>query len=170
MLELLRAVATGLAMLLPIANPLTTVALLLALSTGMSARERKRQALLACCYVFAIMCVAYYAGQAVMEVFGISIPALRMAGGLIVAFIGYRIAFAVNKPLLDAQLHLPAKTRIDRPLILGSAIFGVGWGLAGFCPGPAIASLSLGLLPAVIFAVAMVIGMVTHDRFLAGKG
>ncbi|MFB9794027.1 YeeE/YedE family protein [Shinella granuli] len=110
--------------------------------------------------------------KAFLDITGAWDPSLIfvLGAGVIVAFIGYRIAFAVNKPLLDAQLHLPAKTRIDRPLILGSAIFGVGWGLAGFCPGPAIASLSLGLLPAVIFAVAMVIGMVTHDRFLAGKG
>ena len=110
--------------------------------------------------------------KAFLDISGAWDPSLIfvLGAGVIVAFIGYRIAFAVNKPLLDAQLHLPAKTRIDRPLILGSAIFGVGWGLAGFCPGPAIASLSLGLLPAVIFAVAMVIGMVTHDRFLAGKG
>ncbi len=93
-----------------------------------------------------------------------------LGAGVVVAFIGYRIAFAINKPLFDDQLHLPTKTRIDRPLILGSAVFGVGWGLVGFCPGPAIASLSLGLAPAVIFSLAMVIGMITHDRFLAGKG
>lgn len=109
MLELLQAVATGLAMLLPIANPLTTVALLLALSTGMSERERNRQALLACCYVFAIMCVAYYAGQAVMEVFGISIPALRMAGGLIVAFIGFRMLFPQDKPLEAPEVESRAE-------------------------------------------------------------
>ncbi|KRG38182.1 hypothetical protein ARC20_15250 [Stenotrophomonas panacihumi] len=98
MLELLKAVTTGLAMLLPIANPLTTVALLLGLSAGMTAEERNRQALLACCYVFAIMCVAFYAGQAVMEVFGISISALRIAGGMIVAFIGFRMLFPSEKP------------------------------------------------------------------------
>jgi multiple antibiotic resistance protein len=98
MLELLKAVAMGLAMLLPIANPLTTVALLLGLSTGMTAQERNRQALLACGYVFAIMCVSYYAGQAVMEVFGITIPALRIAGGMIVAFIGFRMLFPRDKP------------------------------------------------------------------------
>ena len=98
MLELLKAVAMGLAMLLPIANPLTTVALLLGLSTGMTAQERNRQALLACVYVFAIMCVSFYAGQTVMEVFGISIPALRIAGGMIVAFIGFRMLFPRDKP------------------------------------------------------------------------
>lgn len=110
--------------------------------------------------------------KAFLDITGAWDPSLIfvLGAGVVVAFIGYRIAFAVSKPLLDDQLHLPTKTRIDRPLVIGSAIFGVGWGLAGFCPGPAIASLSLGLLPAVIFAIAMLIGMVTHDRLLAGKG
>lgn len=62
------------------------------------------------------------------------------------------------------------KSRIDRSLILGAAIFGVGWGLAGYCPGPAIASLSLGLTPAAIFVAAMALGMVFHDRLVASKG
>ncbi|MDH0367215.1 MULTISPECIES: YeeE/YedE family protein [Hyphomicrobiales] len=109
--------------------------------------------------------------KAFLDITGAWDPSLIfvLGAGVVVAFIGYRIAFAINKPLFDDKLQLPTKTRIDRPLIIGSSIFGVGWGLAGFCPGPAIASLSLGLLPAVIFAVAMFIGMVTHDRFLAGK-
>lgn len=110
--------------------------------------------------------------KAFLDITGAWDPSLIfvLGAGVVVAFVGYRIAFAINKPLFDDQLHLPTKTRIDRPLILGSAIFGVGWGLAGFCPGPEIAFLSLGLVPAVIFVVAMFIGMVTHDRLLAGKG
>jgi uncharacterized membrane protein YedE/YeeE len=110
--------------------------------------------------------------KAFLDITGAWDPSLIfvLGAGVVVAFIGYRIAFTINKPLFDDQLHLPTKTRIDRPLILGSAIFGVGWGLAGFCPGPAIASLSLGLAPAVVFALAMFIGMVAHDRFLAGEG
>lgn len=109
--------------------------------------------------------------KAFLDITGAWDPSLIfvLGAGVVVAFIGYRIAFAINKPLFDDHLHLPTKTRIDRPLIIGSAIFGVGWGLAGFCPGPAIASLSLGLAPAIIFAVAMFVGMVAHDRFLAGK-
>ncbi|MDH0127093.1 YeeE/YedE family protein [Brucella intermedia GD04153] len=92
-----------------------------------------------------------------------------LGAGVIVAFVGYRLAFAANKPLFDDQHHLPGKTRIDRPLIIGSAIFGTGWGMAGFCPGPAIAALSLGLMSALIFTVAMLVGMLVHDRFLAEK-
>lgn len=98
MLELITAVGTGLAMLLPLANPPTTVAMLLALSRGMTAQERNRQAFLSSCYVFAIMVVAFYAGQAVMGVFGITISGLRIAGGLIVTFIGFRMLFPSEGP------------------------------------------------------------------------
>lgn len=97
MLELLKAVGIGLATLLPLANPLTTVALLMGLSRGMSEEERDRQALKASIYVFVIMATAYYAGQLVMNVFGISITGLRIAGGLIVAFIGFRMLFPQQK-------------------------------------------------------------------------
>lgn len=93
MLELLTAVGIGLAMLLPLANPLTTVALLMGLSRGMTEAERNHQALKASIYSFAIMMVAYYVGQLVMNLFGVSITGLRIAGGLIVAFIGFRMLF-----------------------------------------------------------------------------
>lgn len=93
MLELLKAVAIGLATLLPLANPLTTVALMMGLSRGMDEPERNRQAFKASVYVFIIMMVAYYTGQVVMHVFGISITGLRIAGGMIVAFIGFRMLF-----------------------------------------------------------------------------
>jgi multiple antibiotic resistance protein len=92
-LELLKAVAIGLVTLLPLANPLTTVALLMGLSRGMDEAERNRQAFKAACYTFAIMMVAYYVGQLVMNVFGISITGLRIAGGLIVTFIGFSMLF-----------------------------------------------------------------------------
>ncbi|WP_024868896.1 MarC family NAAT transporter [Pseudoxanthomonas suwonensis] len=93
MLDLLKAVAIGLAAILPLANPLTTVALMMGLSRGMDEAERNRQALRASIYVFVIMAVAYYVGQLVMNVFGISITGLRIAGGLIVSFIGFRMLF-----------------------------------------------------------------------------
>ena len=97
MLELFAAVGIGLAMILPLANPLTTVALLMGLSRGMSETERNRQALKASIYSFAIMMVAFYVGQLVMNLFGVSITGLRIAGGLIVAFIGYRMLFPEQK-------------------------------------------------------------------------
>ncbi len=93
MLDLFKAVSLGLVVLLPLANPLTSVALFLGLSGGMNSEERNRQSLMASVYVFAIMMVAWYAGQLVMSTFGISIPGLRIAGGLIVAFIGFRMLF-----------------------------------------------------------------------------
>lgn len=110
--------------------------------------------------------------RAFLDVTGAWNPSLIvvLGAGVIVAFIGYRIAFAAGRPWLDTAHHLPGKSRIDRSLILGAAIFGVGWGLAGYCPGPAIASLSLGLTPAAIFVAAMALGMVFHDRLVASKG
>ncbi|MBW1213015.1 MarC family NAAT transporter [Pantoea allii] len=93
MLELIKAIGLGLVVILPLANPLTTVALFLGLAGEMSFQERNRQALQASIYVFAIMMVAWYAGSAVLHTFGISIPGLRIAGGLIVAFIGFRMLF-----------------------------------------------------------------------------
>ncbi|KEA51116.1 hypothetical protein DT73_20130 [Mangrovibacter sp. MFB070] len=98
MLELVKAVGIGLVVLLPLANPLTTVALFLGLSGNMNTQERHRQSRQASINVFIIMMVAWYAGQVVMNTFGISIPGLRIAGGLIVAFIGFRMLFPKEKP------------------------------------------------------------------------
>lgn len=105
MKELFQAIGLGLVVLLPLANPLTTVALFLGLSGNMNSAERNRQSVMASIYVFAIMMVAYYAGQVVMNTFGISIPGLRIAGGLIVAFIGFRMLFPQQKAheSLEAQ-------------------------------------------------------------------
>ena len=97
MLELIKALGLGLVVLLPLANPLTTVALFLGLSGHMSSAERNRTALITSVNVVVIMLVAWYAGQLVMDTFGISIPGLRIAGGLIVAFIGFRMLFPAPK-------------------------------------------------------------------------
>ncbi len=97
MLDLFKAVGFGLAVLLPLANPLITVAVFLGLSANMSISERYQQSKMAALYVFLIMVVAYYGGHLVMNTFGISIPGLRIAGGLIVSFIGFRMLFAQQK-------------------------------------------------------------------------
>ncbi len=81
LIELIQAIGLGLAIILPLANPVTTVALFLGLSQGMSKEEMNREAMMASVYVFMIMMVAFYAGQLVMSTFGISIPGLRIAGG-----------------------------------------------------------------------------------------
>ena len=97
MMELIKVIGLGLVVLLPLANPLTTVALFLGLAGNMNSVQRNQQARMASLYVFIIMMVAWYAGQVVMNTFGISIPGLRIAGGLIVAFIGFRMLFPQQK-------------------------------------------------------------------------
>ena len=64
-----------------------------------------------------------------------------------------------ERPVLDKQFHLPTKRKLDLPLIGGSAVFGIGWGIAGFCPGGAIPALGLGEMPAFAFVGAMIAGI-----------
>ncbi|PZP53196.1 MAG: hypothetical protein DI595_04320 [Agrobacterium fabrum] len=90
-----------------------------------------------------------------------------LGGAVMVAVPGVLLSRFFAKPVLAEDFSLPAKTRIDRPLITGSAIFGVGWGLAGFCPGPALSAFALGLMPVVLFVCAMIAGMLAHDRLYA---
>ncbi|OZI40543.1 stress protection protein MarC [Bordetella genomosp. 1] len=95
-LELFKVVGLGLALMLPLANPLTSMTLLLSLGAHIPYRERQRQITQAAIYVVAIMLVTYYAGTLIMQTFGISIPGLRIAGGLIVAFIGFTMLFPTS--------------------------------------------------------------------------
>lgn len=93
---LLEAVALGVTTLLPLVNPLSTVALMLGLVGNMSQAEIRRQAARASMYVFCIMVIAFYGGHAIMNVFGISLPGLRIGGGLIVSYIGFRMLFPTH--------------------------------------------------------------------------
>jgi uncharacterized protein len=93
-----------------------------------------------------------------------------LGGAVIVAAAGVAWQRRLAKPWLDDRFHLPEKTEIDRPLIVGSAIFGLGWGLAGFCPGPAISALALALPTVFVFVAAMSAGAILHDRLLGGAG
>lgn len=95
--------------------------------------------------------------------------AFVLGGAVAVAGIGMWLQRRLPHPAFDRTFHLPAKTAIDRRLVAGSALFGIGWGMAGLCPGPAIASLTLGLAPTVLFVVAMAAGMIVHDRFVAAR-
>ncbi|MBM7353265.1 MarC family NAAT transporter [Lelliottia amnigena] len=115
MVELIQAIGLGLVVLLPLANPLTTVALFLGLAGNMNSAERNHQAMMASVYVFIIMMVAYYAGQLVMNTFGISIPGLRIAGGLIVAFIGFRMLFPPHKPHESPEAKSKSEQLEDEP-------------------------------------------------------
>ncbi|WP_454701908.1 DUF6691 family protein [Agrobacterium burrii] len=90
-----------------------------------------------------------------------------LGGAVSVAVPGVLLSRFIARPVLAEEFSLPAKTRIDRPLILGSAIFGIGWGLSGFCPGPALSAFALGLLPVILFVCAMIAGMLAHARLLA---
>jgi uncharacterized membrane protein YedE/YeeE len=89
-----------------------------------------------------------------------------MAGGIAVTWLGYRLVLKRDRPLLDAQFHLPKAKAIDSPIVVGPAIFGIGWGLAGFCPGPAFTALGTGSTAAMLFVIAMLAGMVAA-RLLA---
>lgn len=84
--------------------------------------------------------------------------AFVMGGGLIVAMLFYRIARPLGRPLFSLSFSLPSRADIDRPLVIGSAAFGVGWGLSGLCPGPAIAVLGIAPGEFALFAVAMLVG------------
>ncbi len=81
-----------------------------------------------------------------------------MLAAVTVTFIAYRAILRRPKPLLASQFFVPTKSELDRPLILGAAIFGVGWGLAGYCPGPGIAALGLGTWEAPVFVAALAAG------------
>jgi uncharacterized protein len=85
--------------------------------------------------------------------------AFVMGGAVIVTAIGYRLVLRRAKPILDASFHVPTSRQIDRKLVLGATIFGVGWGLVGLCPGPALVSVVLGAPAIFVFVPAMLIGV-----------
>ena len=85
--------------------------------------------------------------------------AFVMAGAVAVFLIAYRLALRRHAPLFEERFIVPEKTRLDKPLVVGSLIFGAGWGLAGFCPGPAIVSSGFGDPRVWAFVVAMFAGM-----------
>jgi uncharacterized membrane protein YedE/YeeE len=83
---------------------------------------------------------------------------LVLSGAAVVATVGYRWVLKLQTPLLGDHFHLPTSRAIDAPLVAGAAIFGIGWGLGGFCPGPALSSLGFGNTEALWFVPAMVLG------------
>lgn len=101
-----------------------------------------------------------------LDIFGAWDPDLMwvMGGALGVTLLGTPLVLSRAKPVLAASFSLPLSTAVDRRLILGGALFGIGWGLWGYCPGPAVAALAYGELSTVIFLGAMIGGM-----WLAGQ-
>jgi uncharacterized membrane protein YedE/YeeE len=89
--------------------------------------------------------------------------AFVMGGAILVGLIAFRFAGKRERSLLGEAMRLPTATHIDRRLVLGGLAFGAGWGLAGFCPGPALASLATGGNKAWIFTGAMLAGMIVFD-------
>ncbi len=101
-----------------------------------------------------------------LDFFGHWDPSLVMVmgGAVAVHFVLFRLIKRRPSPLFDARFHLPTRTDLDKKLILGAAVFGVGWGLAGFCPGPGIVSLGTGAVAAIVFVTAMTTGMLVQHR------
>ena len=102
-----------------------------------------------------------------LDLFGSWDPSLAfvIGGALLVTVPAFIIAKKRDKTLFNTNLTLPSKTNIDTPLIIGAVLFGLGWGLGGFCPGPGISSLSFGLEKPMIFVVAMTSGMLGFNMF-----
>lgn len=91
--------------------------------------------------------------------------ALVMGGALLVGSLAFPFVVKRPKSILGDALRLPTATQIDRRLVLGGLTFGVGWGLAGYCPGPALASLAQGGMKPLLFFIAMLAGMAMFELF-----
>ena len=111
--------------------------------------------------------------QGFLDLFGAWDPSLAfvMGGAIAVGFFAFALAKKRTATFVGGALHMPTARDIDKPLVVGSLIFGAGWGLAGFCPGPGIVSMASGELKAAVFVAAMMAGMLGFqllDR--AGSG
>jgi uncharacterized protein len=109
--------------------------------------------------------------QGFLDIFGAWDPSLAfvLGGAVAVATLGVQIMWRSRHPLLEPRFHVPTNRRIDASLIFGSAMFGIGWGLGGLCPGPALALLPMGLAKPTVFVVCMVVGMQVHDRLVRAR-
>ena len=92
-----------------------------------------------------------------------------MGGAVVTTFIGYRLVLAREHPILSPTFQVPTASLVDLKLIAGSAIFGVGWGLAGFCPGAAVPALGTGRQEVLIFVASLIVGMIV-TRLIAKPG
>lgn len=96
--------------------------------------------------------------------------AFVMGGAVVVAFIGYRLVLRRPAPIIDATFRLPDNPRIDARLVGGSAVFGVGWGIAGFCPGGALPALGTGRIEVFAFVAALIVGILVAKGLMAMTG
>ena len=90
-----------------------------------------------------------------------------MLGAVLVGLGGFYIVSKRTEAFFGGALHIPTRRDITKPLIVGSLIFGAGWGIAGFCPGPALVALGAGHLKALVFVAAMLVGMEICERFFS---
>ena len=104
--------------------------------------------------------------QGFLNIFGVWDPSLAfvMGGGIIVNAIGYYFVLKRDKPLFAEKFAIPTTKNIDKNLLIGSAIFGIGWGLAGLCPGPVIGNVLLQPEDALIFLIIMIFGLFLGRR------
>jgi uncharacterized membrane protein YedE/YeeE len=100
-----------------------------------------------------------------LDLFGAWDPslALVMGGAVVVGFFAFALAKKRTTTFLGGALRFPTSTQMDKPLVIGSLIFGAGWGLGGFCPGPALVSMADGQSKAMLFVAAMLVGMVGFE-------
>lgn len=103
-----------------------------------------------------------------LDIFGAWDPALLfvMGGAVMVNFVGYRLAIGRPHPLLATGFDIPTRRDIDWQLLTGATLFGVGWGVAGFCPGPALVALASGSRDVLLFVAAMFVGFVLKDLLI----
>ncbi len=88
-----------------------------------------------------------------------------MAGALAVTVLLFRPILKRPRPLFDKQFYLSSKAAIDKPLLIGAAIFGMGWGISGYCPGPSVAGLGLGTSEAVVMIGSIFLGFIAHKLY-----
>ncbi len=86
-----------------------------------------------------------------------------LGGAVGVTVIAFRLVLRLSQPIFGGKFYLPTKKDLDLSLILGAAIFGVGWGIAGYCPGPGITALVLGIWNPVLFVIAFIVGSLTYQ-------
>jgi uncharacterized protein len=103
--------------------------------------------------------------QAFLDVAGAWDPTLAfvMGAAILPSAVAYLIRRRMDHPLLESRFSVPESRTLDRPLLTGAALFGIGWGLVGFCPGPALAGLVLGAWQPWLFVAAMLAGMALHN-------
>jgi uncharacterized membrane protein YedE/YeeE len=107
--------------------------------------------------------------QAFLDVAGAWDPTLAyvMGAAILPSAIAYLVRRRMDRPLLETRFSIPESRTLDRPLLVGAALFGIGWGLVGFCPGPALAGLVLGAWQPWLFVAAMLAGMALHTLTLS---